>query len=76
MVPVPLWCSKFDNELGTQPDWILKIRYPQLRQSVEHEFGGHFAAFENPKTLANDVWNAVIQAESERAAATKAKIEL
>lgn len=57
-VKVRTWCSKFRNEIGWTPDSLLRTRYPLLVRSMAHDFGGHFAAFEVPEALADDIWSA------------------
>ncbi|KAJ8925184.1 hypothetical protein NQ315_001369 [Exocentrus adspersus] len=61
-VTVPAGCAKFSYELNYQPDTILKEKYVQLVHSADYE-GGHFAAFENPGVLAEDIYVFVEKAE-------------
>ncbi|CAH2058015.1 unnamed protein product, partial [Iphiclides podalirius] len=56
---VPTWGLRMKYELMHQPDWILKWKYPQLLGSTTLEVGGHFAALERPKELAEDIFKAV-----------------
>lgn len=60
-IKIPTACAKFQNELTYQPDWILKDKYVNLLHSKENMNGGHFAAFENPKELADEIFHAVEQ---------------
>ncbi|XP_018570501.1 juvenile hormone epoxide hydrolase 1 [Anoplophora glabripennis] len=54
-VEVPAGCAKFSYELAYQPDSILEVKYKKLVHSAEYD-GGHFAAFEVPETLGEDVY--------------------
>ncbi|CAK1589682.1 unnamed protein product [Parnassius mnemosyne] len=56
---VPTWGIKFKHEIAFHPDCILKLKYKNYLQSTVVEDGGHFAAFENPDILANDIFQAV-----------------
>ncbi|XP_063244853.1 juvenile hormone epoxide hydrolase 1-like [Bacillus rossius redtenbacheri] len=58
-VEVPTACALFPNELAYQSEFILKDKYKNLVQVSDMPRGGHFAAFEEPLLLANDVWSAV-----------------
>ncbi|CAB3383154.1 Hypothetical predicted protein [Cloeon dipterum] len=63
---VPTVCARFPNELIIQPEFIIKLKYPNLLPSPEaneadYEVhrpprGGHFAAFEEPELVANSVF--------------------
>lgn len=52
------------HELGYQPDHILKEKFINLVQSTEISDGGHFAAFEKPKLLADSICSAVAKFQS------------
>lgn len=54
-VEVPSACARFSHELAVYPDNILKDKYKNLIHISDLE-GGHFAAFEVPKVLADDVY--------------------
>ncbi|CAG9122211.1 unnamed protein product [Plutella xylostella] len=56
---VPTWGIKFKHELGFQPDCILKLKYKNYLHSTIVEDGGHFAAFELPDVMADDIFKAV-----------------
>ncbi|KAL1508971.1 hypothetical protein ABEB36_003783 [Hypothenemus hampei] len=56
-VTVPTACARFKHELSIQPKSILKHGYLNLVQTTDFEDGGHFAAFEVPDLLANDVYD-------------------
>lgn len=58
-VEVPTACTKFQHELLYQTDHILGERFVNLFQSKEYSEGGHFAAFEIPDVLADDMWSAI-----------------
>ncbi|XP_018330718.1 juvenile hormone epoxide hydrolase 2-like [Agrilus planipennis] len=62
-VNVPTACAKFKNELVYSPDLLLKQKYPNLIHSVTYNDGGHFAAFELPQILAEDIWTAIQKIE-------------
>lgn len=48
-----------------QPDWILKDKFRHLVQVNDYQ-GGHFAALEVPRTLAEDIWMGVGKIEGGR----------
>lgn len=52
---VPAACARFSHELAYQPDTILKLKYKNLLHSADYD-GGHFAAFEEPDVLAEDLF--------------------
>ncbi|KAJ8925185.1 hypothetical protein NQ315_001370 [Exocentrus adspersus] len=54
-VEVPSGCARFSHELSTQPDSILRDNYKNLIHLTDHD-GGHFAAFEVPDVLAEDIY--------------------
>lgn len=56
---VPTWGIKFKHELAFQPDCILKLKYKNYLHSTIVEDGGHFAAFEMPDVMADDIFEAV-----------------
>lgn len=58
-VTVPTGYARFHNELATLPVSVLKLKYKNLVQVSDFPTGGHFAAFEEPKLLADDVWKFV-----------------
>ncbi|KAK5642977.1 hypothetical protein RI129_009144 [Pyrocoelia pectoralis] len=58
-VMVPAACARFPYELLYQSDYILQDKYKTLVQTNDFSTGGHFAAFEEPQMLSNDVWSAV-----------------
>ena len=58
-VTVPTACARFPHELMYQSDWILQDKFKSLVQTTDFPTGGHFAAFEEPKLFAEDVWTAV-----------------
>lgn len=51
----PAACARFSYELSYQPDTILKLKYKNLLHVADYN-GGHFAAFEEPNVLAEDVF--------------------
>ncbi|XP_073960826.1 juvenile hormone epoxide hydrolase-like isoform X2 [Choristoneura fumiferana] len=57
--PVQTWFLNFKNEIFYSPEIFLRWKYPNLKGMTSHDFGGHFAALERPKDLADDVFLAV-----------------
>ncbi|XP_012150628.1 juvenile hormone epoxide hydrolase 1 isoform X2 [Megachile rotundata] len=58
-VKVPTACAIFPNELLATPKSLLADRFPNLIQYNILKSGGHFAAFEEPKLLAEDIFSFV-----------------
>ncbi|CAL7939637.1 unnamed protein product [Xylocopa violacea] len=58
-VEVPTGCAIFPNEILTQPQSLLKNRYPNMIQYNIMPHGGHFAALEEPTLLADDIFSFV-----------------
>ncbi|KAK7865184.1 hypothetical protein R5R35_012042 [Gryllus longicercus] len=56
---VPTAVANFPNELSYTPKKIAEDKYRNLVQFSHLPRGGHFAAFEEPQLLANDLWDAV-----------------
>ncbi|KAJ8938570.1 hypothetical protein NQ314_011429 [Rhamnusium bicolor] len=54
-IEVPSGCARFLNELVYQPESLLKERFKNLVHSSDYD-GGHFAAFEVPQVLAEDLF--------------------
>lgn len=65
-VPTPTWCARFPYEIFYQPDWMLKHRYVKLLGVTDMAEGGHFAALERPKDLADDIKHAIQVFEQEK----------
>lgn len=63
-VKVPSFCAQFPNEISYQPPEILKERYRDLRRAKLMPRGGHFAAFEQPQLLADDIWESIAEIEN------------
>ncbi|XP_076299674.1 juvenile hormone epoxide hydrolase 1 [Lasioglossum baleicum] len=55
-IKVPTACAAFPNEILLVPESILKERYANIIQYHHMARGGHFAAFEEPELLANDIF--------------------
>lgn len=68
-VKVPTACAVFPNELLLGPESTLKSRYPNMIQYNHMARGGHFAAFEEPQLLANDVFSFVKKVRNNKATA-------
>jgi hypothetical protein len=58
----------FPNEIAYQPKSLVQEKYHKLVRYTNMPRGGHFAAFEEPGLLADDVWEAVKIIESKKAA--------
>ena len=58
---VPAVCVQFPHELTALalPEFILKDKYHNLIDLVEMPVGGHFPAFEEPKLLADNIYESV-----------------
>ncbi|XP_067008639.2 juvenile hormone epoxide hydrolase 1 [Anabrus simplex] len=57
--PVPTACAVFPNELSYTPKCLLEEKFKNIVKFTHMERGGHFAAFEEPELLADDVFDAV-----------------
>jgi hypothetical protein len=55
----PTGCAAFPNELAYQPKSLLQEKYHKLVRFTDMPRGGHFAAFEEPELLADDVWETI-----------------
>ncbi|XP_043510382.1 juvenile hormone epoxide hydrolase 1-like [Frieseomelitta varia] len=62
-INVPTGCAVFPNELISHPESLLKSRFTKLIQYNLMSRGGHFAAFEEPKLLADDIFSFVKKTE-------------
>ncbi|OBS60226.1 hypothetical protein A6R68_08653 [Neotoma lepida] len=60
---VPTGYSAFPSEIMHAPEKWVKVKYPKLISYSYMERGGHFAAFEEPKLLAQDIRKFVSQVE-------------
>lgn len=67
-VKVPTACAAFPNELFLVPKSTLQEKYVNMIQYNTFKTGGHFAAFEEPQLLANDIVSFVKQTETIKAA--------
>lgn len=72
-VDVPVACAVFPYEIAYQPESLLRDKYTNLIQFNHLPRGGHFAAFEEPALLANDVFEFVLKTEDIRKKAGKDK---
>ncbi|XP_034826559.1 juvenile hormone epoxide hydrolase-like [Maniola hyperantus] len=57
--PVPTWGLRTKYDLIHQPDFILRWKYPNLVGVTNVDVGGHFASFEKPNEVADDIYKAV-----------------
>ena len=63
---MPTGIAQFRHDLTNVPRSFLGHKYKDLVQASNYDNAGHFAAFEEPKTLADDVINFVIKVESRK----------
>uniref|UniRef100_A0A2S2Q119 Epoxide hydrolase n=1 Tax=Sipha flava TaxID=143950 RepID=A0A2S2Q119_9HEMI len=65
-VKVPAACALFPEEMAMALNLkkFLKIKYINLVSATEMKEGGHFAAFEQPKLLAEDIRSSIIAMEA------------
>ncbi|CAL1689410.1 unnamed protein product [Lasius platythorax] len=63
VVKVPSACSQFPNEIMEQSPSLLRTRFVNLLRVTKMPRGGHFAAFEEPELLANDIWASIDEME-------------
>lgn len=62
-VEVPAGCAVFPHELAYEPESSVRNKYTNLIQFNHLPRGGHFAAFEEPALLADDVFKFVSTVE-------------
>ncbi|KAL6258665.1 hypothetical protein P5V15_010618 [Pogonomyrmex californicus] len=62
-IKVPSTCAQFPHEIMEQSPSELKKRFVNLLRVTKMPRGGHFAAFEEPELLANDIWISVDEME-------------
>ncbi|XP_076173256.1 juvenile hormone epoxide hydrolase 1 [Ptiloglossa arizonensis] len=62
-IKVPTACAAFPEELLVSPKFILKSRYPNIIQYNFLPRGGHFAAFEEPRLMSDDIFSFVKKTE-------------
>nr|QEQ91642.1 juvenile hormone epoxide hydrolase 2-like protein [Laodelphax striatellus] len=55
-VAVPTICARFPHELFFQPEFILKEKFVNLTRVTDPPRGGHFAAFEEPQLMAEELF--------------------
>ncbi|XP_071451836.1 juvenile hormone epoxide hydrolase 1-like, partial [Hetaerina americana] len=56
---VPVACARFPEELIYMPEFSIRSKFHRLVHLSDLPRGGHFAAMEEPKLLADDVWDSV-----------------
>lgn len=56
---MPTWFLRLKHEPFQHPDFILRWKYPVFAGTTTADYGGHFAAFERPKTFADDIFVAI-----------------
>ncbi|KAL6426993.1 hypothetical protein ACFW04_009295 [Cataglyphis niger] len=59
LIKVPSACAQFPNEIMEQPPKLLRTQFVNLLRVTKMPRGGHFAAFEEPELLANDIWASI-----------------
>lgn len=64
MVKVPTACAQFPYEIIEQSPHLLRTRFVNLLRVTKMPRGGHFAAFEEPELLANDIWASIDEMET------------
>lgn len=64
-VKVPTGIAIFPNEIISFPKTFCAQRYRNIVLFSEMARGGHFAAFEEPKLLADEIWDFVIRVENQ-----------
>jgi hypothetical protein len=62
-VDVPAACAIFPHELAYQSESLLRNKFTNLIQFNHLPRGGHFAAFEEPGLLADDIFEFVSKVE-------------
>ncbi|XP_025208982.1 juvenile hormone epoxide hydrolase 1-like [Melanaphis sacchari] len=67
-VKVPAACAIFPNEMPIMLALkkLLNNEFENLVRATEMKDGGHFAAFEQPRMLADDIWSTVYEMENIR----------
>jgi len=63
-VTIPSGCARFANELFLCPRLILEEKHRKLVHLTSHKNGGHFAAMEEPESLADDIFKFVKTVEN------------
>ncbi|KAJ4438982.1 hypothetical protein ANN_14936, partial [Periplaneta americana] len=63
---VPSGCAMFPNELIYSPKCLVEEKYPNLVRFTAMPRGGHFAAFEEPALLGDDIWETFKIIESKK----------
>lgn len=64
-VTVPTGLADFPHELFAPPKFLLAYKYRNIIQYTVMPNGGHFAAFEQPELLANDILNFLRKARNQ-----------
>ena len=53
---VPTGAAVFPQELFIQPEPLIKFKFSNVLRYTFMDRGGHFAAFEEPQLLSEEVW--------------------
>ncbi|GLG92324.1 Epoxide hydrolase [Gryllus bimaculatus] len=67
---VPTAFANFPNEIGFTPEFIAADKYERIVHFSHPPRGGHFPALEEPRLLADDIWDAfpkLLRAAADRA---------
>lgn len=64
LLKVPVACAQFPYEVMEQSPRVLRTRFVNLLRATKMPRGGHFAAFEEPELLANDMWASIDEMET------------
>ncbi|EFN72817.1 Juvenile hormone epoxide hydrolase 2 [Camponotus floridanus] len=64
LVKVPTACAQFPYEVMEHSPRVLRTRFVNLLRATKMPRGGHFAAFEEPELLANDIWASIDEMET------------
>ncbi|XP_015523705.1 juvenile hormone epoxide hydrolase 1-like [Neodiprion virginianus] len=73
-IDVPSACAQFPHEISYQPPSLLSARFKKLIRARKMPRGGHFAAFEEPQLLADEIWTSIgiMEAGRKQSQASKA----
>ncbi|KAF7988590.1 hypothetical protein HCN44_001163 [Aphidius gifuensis] len=63
-ITVPTACAAFIHEVSYSPESVVKFQHTNLIQFNHFDDGGHFAAFEVPHLLSDDIWKFIQKVEN------------
>ncbi|XP_046395927.1 juvenile hormone epoxide hydrolase 1-like [Ischnura elegans] len=64
---VPVAISRFPEELLYTPEFAIRNKFHNLVRLSDQPRGGHFAAFEEPRLMADEIWDSVKAMELDHA---------